>query len=462
VTAVVFLSQTEADLVSQGRLEEPGFRPHPRSRDYYHENLDEDDDLDDLWSEELSPQAEVTEPLEQIARAHHWPRYSYERALLVLLGRGEDGGAFLGVAVAAGGPRTRRRGTRRLFLGPWRLFPRSVSLDAVLGDLTAASARTFNRVLREGHSRPLPPGLSAALNEILRQRVAGYDELLRSLPRRPLPSLHGIDRPANLDANLTALRLFSRHWRRLEPVEASPPSDFAISIELATRGSENDYIADDAAEFLGWDRSLMSRQGWWEFRSGNMRLHLKNINVSNAENRTGADLVYVRREPDTVVLVQYKLLEILERGGDPIFRPDGRLPDQIARMLAFSPTSIERGADEDDARLGGDFAFVKFIPPTGKVGLDQRPEGRYFPADAVRRMLATPDFGPRGGRVHFVYRRRYIDGETFARLVRDRWIGSTGNVTELLLSILGIRPQDRDPLTLAVEERLTKGDRVGG
>jgi hypothetical protein len=73
--------------------------------------------------------------------------------------------------------------------------------------------------------------------------------------------------------------------------------------------------------------------------------------------------VYVRREPDTVVLVQYKLLEIPKRGEEPIFRPYGRLADQVARMLAFSPTSIERGADEEDARLGGDFAFVTRVRP---------------------------------------------------------------------------------------------------
>jgi hypothetical protein len=252
--------------------------------------------------------------------------------------------------------------------------------------------------------------------------------------------------------------LFSRSWRNLTPVISPEPSTFAISIELATRGSEDDYITDDTTGFLDWDRSLQSRQGWWEFRKGDRRLHLKNINVSTAESRTGADLVYVSRDPDTVVLVQYKLLERLA-DGEPIFRHEGRLAGQIARMLSFSPDQPDRSMDEAEARLGVDFAFVKFILPAAAPYLVQDlPEGRYLPADAVRRMLANPDRGPGDGRVHFVYRRRYIDGESFSQLVRDRWVGSTGEATNLLLNIFGVQPSEqRVPLTIAVEEPTLDG-----
>jgi hypothetical protein len=455
VTAVVFLSQTEADLVFQGRLEEPGFRPHPRSRDYdepdeYEYEYDGDNDL------APSESGEIVDSFEHIARALHWKRYTYERALLASPSRPDVGGALLGIAVAAGGPRIGRRGVRRVAVGPWRAFSEPVPLTDISSDLASAAAGTFARILAEGHSRPLPPGLSAAMNDVLRRRVPNYELLSASLPNRPVPKIPVGVHLANLDANLTALRLFTRSWHSLTPVAAPAVSDFAIQIELATQGNENDYITDDTAEFLGWNRSNISRQGWWEFRKGDMRLHLKNINVSNAENHTGADLVYVRREPETVVFVQYKLLSRLEQSGEPIFRPDRRLESQIDRMLSFSPTFTDRGPDEVEARLGGDFAFVKFILPTNApMSTQERAEGRYLPADAVRRMLMNPDRGPKGGQLHYVYRRRHIDGETFARLVRDRWIGSIGGVTELLMQILGIQPSEhRAPLTLAVEERL--------
>jgi hypothetical protein len=117
-----------------------------------------------------------------------------------------------------------------------------------------------------------------------------------------------------------------------------------------------------------------------------------------------------------------------------------------------------------NARLGPDFGFVKFVlPPHSGGQVDAEPEGRYFPADAVRRMLLQPDTGPNNGQLFYVYRRRYLDGETFAKLVRDRWVGSVGSVTQTLLDVLGLAPsqQRSRQLTLAVETRVA-GKLPGG
>jgi hypothetical protein len=89
---------------------------------------------------------------------------------------------------------------------------------------------------------------------------------------------------------------------------------FAADIDGIFFLSENDFPA--------WDRSARSERGWWEFRNRRRRLLVKNINVSTEERRTGADLVYARRNPDTIVLVQYKMMEQLETG-DWVFRPQG-------------------------------------------------------------------------------------------------------------------------------------------
>lgn len=112
----------------------------------------------------------------------------------------------------------------------------------------------------------------------------------------------------------------------MEPVPDPNPTPFGIEIELAIAGNEDDYITDDASTFLDWDRSANTNQGWWEFRDGERRLHVKNINVSTAENRSGADLVYVMRDPDAVVLIQYKLMTKLTStsGMDLPPRPEAR------------------------------------------------------------------------------------------------------------------------------------------
>jgi hypothetical protein len=54
-------------------------------------------------------------------------------------------------------------------------------------------------------------------------------------------------------------------------------------------------------------------------------------------------------------------------------------------------------------------------------------------------MLKTPDSGPRGGKVHYVSKGRYIDTRTFVKLVQDAWIGSVGS-TEALIRIVGLLP----------------------
>lgn len=131
-------------------------------------------------------------------------------------------------------------------------------------------------------------------------------------------------------------------------------------------------------------------------------------------------------------------------------------------MLSYCPPEVGRGGPEGAARVGTDFAFVKFLAPSPPPRDPGHPEGRYLPAEAAARMLAKPDNGPGGGKVHYVLRRRFLDGETFARLVRDRWVGSTGDVTGIVTGILGLRPSaDRTPLTIAVESGGSTGAPTG-
>ena len=77
--------------------------------------------------------------------------------------------------------------------------------------------------------------------------------------------------------------------------------------------------------------------------------------------------------------------------------------------------------------------------------------GFYFPSEYARRVLIKPDTGPQGGDVYFVNDHRHLSPETFARLVRDSWIGSTGDATALLRKTFNLRDPDAD-LVLAVDE----------
>jgi hypothetical protein len=164
----------------------------------------------------------------------------------------------------------------------------------------------------------------------------------------------------------------------------APPEVDGLLAEL----SERDVIVDDTVVFPGWDRSRRSVAGWWEFRSRGRRLLIKSIDATHYEARTGADLVYLRREPDALVLVQYKMLR---QSGDGrwVYRIDRRLPGQLRRMIDccqaatngdHEPTSA---STVDSFRIGPSSAFVKFMQPTRRLGADELTTGYYLPAEFV-------------------------------------------------------------------------------
>ncbi len=252
-----------------------------------------------------------------------------------------------------------------------------------------------------------------------------------------------------------------KYWKDVVPEPTDQVgelrSEYADALVDSVVANEDDYITDDAAVFPSWQRSDRPNRGWWVFRSRSRRLLVKNINVSTAEGRTGADLVYVRRNPDAVVLVQYKLLEKSKKPARLLYRPnDGRLDSQVSRLLDLEKP--QEGAAErsvDDYRIGPGFTFVKFVAPypPNRSEDDGLSDGFYFPAAILKKMLEKPDTGPSGGTVFYPDARRYIDPTTFVKLVQDNWIGTTAKATDVVFTALGLRmPEERTPFTIAVDE----------
>jgi hypothetical protein len=82
--------------------------------------------------------------------------------------------------------------------------------------------------------------------------------------------------------------------------------------------------------------------------------------------------------------------------------------------------------------------FVKFvIPMPYRPSVDELLPGYYLPSELVRLYLDHGMArGPRGGQLLRVPELRYIDSQTFVRLVQDCWIGSHGELSRLLGRIL--------------------------
>ena len=293
------------------------------------------------------------------APSSDWRRRSRYRAVLVardLRHRGET--HVVGVASVTTRARYDTEQTALLDVGPWLLFEKPLRLSSLRSRTRLGSH--VDRVVKAEESRAFPPATGEQVTKGLLELVPDFADLWEQLPepgsptRRLVPSA---ELPL-IDAGQTALRLFTRKWHEIEPTrEDVPGSVVAARVELLARASENDFITDDATRFLDWELQSPSNGGWFEFQEGERQLLVKNINVSTAETKTGADLVYVSANPAAVVLVQYKLLERLKSTEELIYRPDGRLSRQVEKMLHLGRNS-EPPRETSDVRLGEGVGFV--------------------------------------------------------------------------------------------------------
>lgn len=472
MVAVVVMNAEEMEIIRSGSIPEPRFRPFPGSR----KAREREEAFEREWllegygveSTEGSPVATsgelgigVDQSFPRTVAAQQWRRSARDLALLA--SRLDGGLTIFAVGMVQGGPRTRAPGVRRIEVRARYVLAKPLDLAVVRSRLDAQNQRRLDERLN-GHLRPLSPKLGELVIDAVEASAPGITPVLRESLREALAEQAAsrqakVPRPAVpvQEAMSSALHIFAPAWHRLEPEpEPAPaPSAWAMNFEVMVgRGSESDIITDDASVFPGWGRETHSFLGWWEFRSKGRRLLVKNINVSTAETATGADLVYVRRDPDTFVLVQYKLL-VRVKDGRLIFKPDGRLDSQVSRMGSLERLHSTTGPDDrlTTYRIGDGFTFVKFIEPN--AARPERPgelaPGFYFPSEYVRRWLLKPSAGPRGGIVYPIDEDRHIAADTFARLVRDSWVGSTGDATLRLRQVFSMRDSEND-LVLAVDE----------
>ena len=454
--AFVVLTPEEAETVRVGSLPDPTYRPFPSGRRARREREEEirygEELADILMGREPKPIAlDGSLRIERSFASYYWTRHALELVLLLVpIAPMNPALEIVALARAVGGPLGRAGGTRRVTLGPWDQLSPSVPLDDVARQLTTRQQEQLRRIIGSG-TRPLPPGLGKAFTQALTHIVPDYIARARSLTS-PGPRARRVrESLERRDANATALSILTPRWRSLRP-EANPvPPQVALNMDqlLNASATENDLISSDAAVFPDWERAGRPVAGWWEFRYGTRRMWIKNINVSRAENATGADLVYVRTDPEALVLVQYKRLSRAASG--ELYMPhDPRLAGQLERMLSYhSNTDLPRALP--DHRIGPGFAFVKFIDNQAQTGLseDELTRGWYLPAEYARDMLSGEPQGPKGGRVYYIAHERALNPSVFVGLVHDCWIGSRGEVTSILARILHAPSAT---ITLAVDQ----------
>lgn len=306
---------------------------------------------------------------------------------------------------------------------------------------------------------PLPQKTSEAFvgaAKTLRPDAAHAIERLEGIARAPTRILQGraaetlaLERDA-LGVALMAAGI-DRHeilaWR-----ETPEPASFLSGLPRRT-AIEDRFIDYDASVFGDWTLVDRDATGIAVFAEGRNHLTVINVNRTDVEHALGVDLVYYSHRFQSFVLVQYKRMS--DEAGRSVYRPDKSLAAELERMRGLP---VARGAPEDvsDYRLHPGSCYLKLCPPT-----PFRPRGHdlikgmYLPLDYWDELIELGAvLGPkRGIAVTFENAERHLTSSLFAVLLREGWIGSTGESTRVLERVVDELLESGHSVTLAEYRR---------
>lgn len=232
------------------------------------------------------------------------------------------------------------------------------------------------------------------------------------------------------------------------------------------RAHEKGLIRHDAGRFMEWFGADLPQLGWRQYGNGDQQLLICDVDTEREEIALGVDLIYYHENRASLTLVQYKAME--HKGGEWSYRPsdDGRIAGQLDRMRAVDETCLKLAKVGDDYRLSATPSWIKLCRSENTIPrTDELIRGMYLTRAYFERLKDDPDTpcrGPRGG-VRFSYSTvpRYLDNTTFAQLVADGWIGSSGTGSELIgEQIVASRAGRRDPIVAFARGEVAKGART--
>ena len=221
------------------------------------------------------------------------------------------------------------------------------------------------------------------------------------------------------------------------------PDDRASSLELVkgretalTRVGimEDSVVEHDARHVPGYDLVESHLTGRAVFIKGNDRLESFTANKRPLERVFGVDLIYLSVSRQNVVMLQYKMLEPMRKGGetDWIYRPDEKLDDEIRRMRKFS-TVHPPGPHE--YRLNPAVFYLKFVKRDGAL----TGGGIITPIDHYQELRHDPALkGPKDGlRISYDgLAGRYLRQGAFLDLIHSGYIGTHAETTAHLKTLV--------------------------
>jgi hypothetical protein len=222
---------------------------------------------------------------------------------------------------------------------------------------------------------------------------------------------------------------------------------------------EDSVIEHDARYISGFSLVDSDLTGRAFFQRGNERLEVITANRRPLEKVFGVDLIYWNASRQSIVMLQYKMLEPSRQDGeenDWIYRPDAKLTSQIALMRRFS---AKQPARVYEYRLNPEVFYLKFVKRDGSL----RNASIITPLDHFEILRNDPSCrGPKNA-LRVSYKSlagRYLRENAFLDLVRSGYIGAHADTTEQLMVLVESVLSDDRAVVAAIQQHVENGSSV--
>ena len=307
-----------------------------------------------------------------------------------------------------------------------------------------------NRLTSSESVTVLSPKLSEQVINALAQTKRNHDPMRAVTESLSPPTHFRTMAVVQRDAVQTALRAFDL------PADAQ-----AVSLELPGRKETalaevpiiEDAVIEYDARFVP-DYSLVDGDatGYAVFKRGSETLEVYTANRRPLERVFGVDLIYLNTTRQNIVMLQYKMLEPVDKRGDDkdwIYRPDAQLDREIKRMQQFN---THHPPGKYEYRLNPQVFYLKFVKRDGAI--TNAPI--ITPLDHFEQLRTNPACqGPRGGvRISFNdLAGRYLRQTAFLELLRSGYIGAHAEITAHLKTLIHEVISGNKAVVMAVQSR---------
>lgn len=276
--------------------------------------------------------------------------------------------------------------------------------------------------------------------QAMRGAVAAFDA----------PSVYSGNASLQEDAVALALKAFS-----LAPGDRATIVETASDAETALARvpiHEDAVIEHDARVVPGFSFVGSDLTGRAVFRNGPDVLEVITANKRSLEEAFGVDLIYLNAAKQSVVMVQYKMLEPDRAQGstDWLYYPDRQLAREMGRMNKFGQA---HAAGPLDFRINPQVFYLRFVRRDAALGKS----AITMPIDHYEVLRGDPACrGPRGSfRITYdTLGGRYLRQDGFLDLLSAGYIGAYAKVTSDLTTLINAALRNNRAVVVAVQARV--------